>query len=95
MIAQWAYRLMICASAFGVCALNGSAIAQDRQGSSAAAPAIAQKSTSATACKGLGEAQCKSHGVACRWIVPKKANAKTGKVGNPYCRKVSRPAKKS
>jgi hypothetical protein len=39
-------------------------------------------------CKGLDKASCGGN-KACSWIVPKDANDKTGKVQDPYCRKVA------
>ncbi|MEQ1715638.1 MAG: hypothetical protein ABL907_06590 [Hyphomicrobium sp.] len=44
-------------------------------------------------CKGLDQKSC--GGIkACDWIVPKDANDKTGKVQDPYCRKVAGVAAK-
>jgi len=42
----------------------------------------------ASACKGLDETACKAN-AECGYIVPKKADPKTGKVDAPYCRKVA------
>lgn len=56
----------------------------------AAAPAKAK--AAASPCKGLDEKSCKGD-TQCGWIVPKKVDAKTGKVDNPYCRKIAGVAK--
>lgn len=45
--------------------------------------AVAKKG--ASACKGLKEAECGGN-ADCQWIVPQKANAKTGKVAASYCK---------
>ena len=42
----------------------------------------------ASACKGLDETGCKAN-AECGYVVPTKADAKTGKVDKPYCRKVA------
>lgn len=39
-----------------------------------------------SSCKGLDAKTCGGN-AACKWIVPTKVNAKTGKVANAYCRK--------
>ena len=55
-------------------------------------PAAAAKPKSpvkaASACKGLDETGCKAN-AECGYVVPTKADAKTGKVDKPYCRKVA------
>ena len=53
------------------------------------APAAKVKSAAAPSpCKGLDQTACGGN-KACAWIVPKDANDKTGKVQEPYCRKVA------
>lgn len=47
----------------------------------------------ASACKGLDETGCKAN-PECGYVVPTKADAKTGKVDKPYCRKVAGVAAK-
>lgn len=49
-----------------------------------AAPAKAGKKAP-SACSKLVEAACKAK-AECAWVVPTKANAKTGHVASPYCR---------
>ncbi|MEQ1696470.1 MAG: hypothetical protein ABL901_11580 [Hyphomicrobiaceae bacterium] len=55
-------------------------------------PAAAAKpktpAKAASACKGLDETGCKAN-AECNYVVPAKADAKTGKVDKPYCRKVA------
>ena len=46
-----------------------------------------------SACKGLDETGCKAN-TECGYVVPTKADAKTGKVDKPYCRKVAGVAAK-
>ena len=57
-----------------------------------AAPKAKAPTKVASACKGLAEANCKGN-TSCAWIVPKKANAKTGKVPASYCRVLAGVAK--
>ncbi len=62
-------------------------------GTSAATPATpakpaVKKAAAPSPCQGLDEKSC-SGVKACSWIVPKDANDKTGKVQDPYCRKVA------
>lgn len=47
----------------------------------------------ASACKGLDETACKAN-AECGYVVPTKADAKTGKVDKAYCRKVAGVAAK-
>ena len=49
---------------------------------------MARKMAAPSPCKGLDAAACGSN-KACGWIVPKDANDKTGKLQEPYCRKVA------
>lgn len=56
--------------------------------------AKAEPKKAASACQGLTEANCKGN-TACGWVVPKSANAQTGKVTKPYCRVVAGVAKKA
>ncbi len=64
------------------------------------APAkVAVPKKGASACKGLKEAECGGN-AECQWIVPQKANAKTGKVATSYCKlkpkvKAAAPAAKA
>ena len=55
----------------------------------------AAKAAEPSPCKGLAEAACKAKTDVCGWIVPTKADAKTGAVDKPYCRKVAGIAKKT
>lgn len=62
----------------------------------ATAPAAAAKPKTpakASVCKGLDETGCKAN-PECGYVVPTKADAKTGKVDKPYCRKVAGVAAK-
>ena len=52
-----------------------------------AKPAV-KKVAAVSPCKGLDEKICGGN-KACDWIVPKDANDKTGKVQEPYCRKIA------
>ena len=54
----------------------------------AAKPVVAKKVASVSVCKGLDEKLCGGN-KACDWIVPKDPNDKTGKLQEPYCRKIA------
>jgi hypothetical protein len=47
-----------------------------------------KKVATVSPCKGLDEKTCGGN-KACAWIVPKDPNDKTGKLQEPYCRKVA------
>lgn len=48
----------------------------------------AKKAVTVSPCKGLDQKACGGN-KACAWIVPKDVNDKTGKLQEPYCRKVA------
>lgn len=49
---------------------------------------VVKKVAAPSPCQGLDQAACGGNKV-CAWIVPKDANDTTGKVQEPYCRKVA------
>ncbi len=59
----------------------------------AAKPAAPKKVVAVSPCKGLDEKSCGGN-KACGWIVPKDPNDKTGKLQEPYCRKIAGVAAK-